>query len=215
MLLVLPSQGGRSITPAGKSELFLGGCIVLSQGLASTTTTVHMYQQHNNTSASDTTRVPASKPYCHRSCLRDQSLSQDLPLSTQRKKNSPTKRVQTKSRACSMAENTNANLVFSADSRLSSNNPSRRALGEVSPNVRQQPSSATMLNSKPLTGSPLKRSFTAAMEGGQGFQYLKRRKLSIDSPLSQVHTAAAPVITQPLPQWSPALPLQEVCCEDI
>ncbi|KAK4634078.1 hypothetical protein CLAFUW4_00822 [Fulvia fulva] len=108
-----------------------------------------------------------------------------------------------------MAENTNANLVFSADSRLSSNNPSRRALGEVSPNVRQQPSSATMLNSKPLTGSPLKRSFTAAMEGGQGFQYLKRRKLSIDSPLSQVHTAAAPVITQPLPQWSPALPLQE------
>lgn len=35
-----------------------------------------------------------------------------------------------------------------------------------------------------MMGSPLKRSFTAAMEGGEGFTYLKKRKLSEDEYLS-------------------------------
>lgn len=38
-----------------------------------------------------------------------------------------------------------------------------------------------------MAGSPLKRSFTAAMEGGEGFTYLKRRKLSGDEYLSEQH----------------------------
>lgn len=45
-------------------------------------------------------------------------------------------------------------------------------------------------------GSPLKRSFTAAMEGGQGFRYLKKRKFSIDSPLSQMMTAEEAAVVQ-------------------
>lgn len=35
-----------------------------------------------------------------------------------------------------------------------------------------------------MAGSPLKRSFTAAMEGN-GFKYLKKRKMSSDIPLIQ------------------------------
>lgn len=41
-----------------------------------------------------------------------------------------------------------------------------------------------------MTGSPLKRSFTAAMEAGEGFTYLKKRKLSDDEYLSDRHTAS-------------------------
>lgn len=63
----------------------------------------------------------------------------------------------------------------------------RRALGEVSPNVRAaRGSMPSVFAKKPSTGSPLKRSFTAAMEGGQGFTYLKKRRLSVEMPLSQI-----------------------------
>ena len=41
-----------------------------------------------------------------------------------------------------------------------------------------------------MTGSPLKRSFTAAMEGGEGFMYLKKRKLSDDEYLSDQNASA-------------------------
>lgn len=75
-----------------------------------------------------------------------------------------------------------------ASARLTSNNQPRRVLGDVSPNVRPAAPAGTP-GGKMLTGSPLKRSFTAAMEGGQGFRYLKKRKFSIDSPLSQMMTA--------------------------
>ncbi|KAK5165723.1 uncharacterized protein LTR77_008646 [Saxophila tyrrhenica] len=61
----------------------------------------------------------------------------------------------------------------------------RRVLGEVSPNIKTA-TSGPMFTGKPLAGSPLKRSFTAAMEGGEGLMYLKRRKLSDDELLSQV-----------------------------
>jgi hypothetical protein len=40
------------------------------------------------------------------------------------------------------------------------------------------------LAAKPMLGSPLKRGFTAAMNGN-GFTYLKKRKLSNETPLSQ------------------------------
>lgn len=42
-----------------------------------------------------------------------------------------------------------------------------------------------------MAGSPLKRSFTAAMEGGEGFTYLKKRKLSGDEYLSEQHARAS------------------------
>lgn len=69
----------------------------------------------------------------------------------------------------------------------SSNSPTRRILGDVSPNVRKITASqvqATNSLSKPVTGSPLKRSFTAALENSQGFTYLKRRKGSFASSLA-------------------------------
>lgn len=82
----------------------------------------------------------------------------------------------------------NPGTVSPASARLHSNNSSRRVLGDVSPNVRPAVPAAPSTG-KMLTGSPLKRSFTAAMEAGQGFRYLKKRKFSIDSPLSQMMTA--------------------------
>lgn len=68
-----------------------------------------------------------------------------------------------------------------------SNTPSRRVLGEVSTNARvnTQPT-AGPFGKRVMTGSPLKRSFTAAIEGGQGFTYLKKRRMSGDQPLSQM-----------------------------
>ena len=59
----------------------------------------------------------------------------------------------------------------------------RAALGDVSPNVK---AATPAFLRKPMAGSPLKRSFTAAMEGGGGLMYLKKRKLSEDEVLSQV-----------------------------
>lgn len=72
-------------------------------------------------------------------------------------------------------------------SQSTGNTPSRRVLGDVSTNARvnAQPT-ASHLGKKVMTGSPLKRSFTAAIEGGQGFTYLKKRRMSGDQPLSQV-----------------------------
>ena len=63
----------------------------------------------------------------------------------------------------------------------------RRILVDVSPNIKAASLATTsLLNSKPMTGSPLKRSFTAAMEDAEGFTYLKKRKLSGDQALSEV-----------------------------
>nr|OQO22438.1 hypothetical protein B0A51_06236 [Rachicladosporium sp. CCFEE 5018] len=62
--------------------------------------------------------------------------------------------------------------------------PNRRVLGDVSANAKVH--AAGLVGSKPMTGSPLKRSFTAAIEGGQGFTYLKKRKSSGDGVLSSV-----------------------------
>lgn len=61
-----------------------------------------------------------------------------------------------------------------------------------------------------LMGSPLKRSFTAAMESGQGFRYLKKRKSSIDSPLSQMMTAEETALQDSLVkvEQSQALPTE-------
>ncbi|SMQ50541.1 unnamed protein product [Zymoseptoria tritici ST99CH_3D7] len=61
----------------------------------------------------------------------------------------------------------------------------RRVLGDVSPNVR---TAAGIVTSKPMLGSPLKRSFTAAMNGGNGFTYFKKRKFSNETPLSQAYS---------------------------
>lgn len=61
----------------------------------------------------------------------------------------------------------------------------RRVLGEVSPNVKITSSTPSFMK-RAVAGSPLKRSFTAAMEGGGGFQYLKRRKLDENQTLSDI-----------------------------
>jgi hypothetical protein len=58
--------------------------------------------------------------------------------------------------------------------------PSRRVLGDVSTNPRVYSSPATggLFSKKVMMGSPLKRSFTAAVEDGYGLKYLKRRRMS-------------------------------------
>jgi hypothetical protein len=67
----------------------------------------------------------------------------------------------------------------------------RRVLGEVSPNVRASavPPASHLTTSKPMAGSPLKRSYTAAIESGNGFTYLKKRKMSSDTPLNQQYNS--------------------------
>ena len=71
-----------------------------------------------------------------------------------------------------------------ADQAVGQDTPVRRALADVSPNVSSQQAPAFL--KKPLSGSPLKRSFTVAMDSGEGFMYLKRRKLSGDETLSEL-----------------------------
>jgi len=58
--------------------------------------------------------------------------------------------------------------------------PNRRVLGDVSTNPRVYSSPATggLFSKKVMMGSPLKRSFTAAVEDGYGLKYLKRRRVS-------------------------------------
>ncbi|KXT03579.1 hypothetical protein AC578_9995 [Pseudocercospora eumusae] len=72
----------------------------------------------------------------------------------------------------------------------------RRVLGDVSPNIRASRIPG-VLDRKPLTGSPLKRSFKATMEDGSGFMYLKKRRLSDDLPLSQVHNNSQTMPSEP------------------
>ncbi|KXT12145.1 hypothetical protein AC579_10382 [Pseudocercospora musae] len=87
----------------------------------------------------------------------------------------------------------------------------RRVLGDVSPNVRASHISG-VLDRRPLTGSPLKRSFKATMEDGSGFTYLKRRRLSDNVPLSQGHSNARDRISEPnfppVPALEPTYPTQ-------
>ena len=65
------------------------------------------------------------------------------------------------------------------------NTPHRRVLGDVSPNIKAASAVPAFLK-KPPASSPLKRSYTAAMEGGEGLMYLKKRKLSDEETLSQM-----------------------------
>lgn len=65
------------------------------------------------------------------------------------------------------------------------NTPHRRVLGDVSPNIKAISATAAFLK-KPPASSPLKRSYTASVEGIDGLRYLKKRKLSGEEALSQV-----------------------------
>jgi hypothetical protein len=65
------------------------------------------------------------------------------------------------------------------------NTPHRRVLGDVSPNIKAASPVPAFLK-KPPASSPLKRSYTAAMESGEGLMYLKKRKLSDETTLSQM-----------------------------
>lgn len=62
----------------------------------------------------------------------------------------------------------------------SSNTGNRRPLGEVSPNLQSAAVTPAFMKTA-LVGSPLKRSFTAAIagggEGGGGLRYFKRRRV--------------------------------------
>lgn len=85
-----------------------------------------------------------------------------------------------------LTPSTNAGPGVDGEARLTSNTATaRRVLGDVSPNVRNAPEHG-LLGGKPSTSNPLKRGLTTAMDSGHGFQYLKRRKLSTESPLCQV-----------------------------
>ncbi len=89
-----------------------------------------------------------------------------------------------------------ANNLTMAASHASS---PRRILSDVSPNVKRVGNAPAFLF-KPLAGSPLKRSFAAAMEEGEGMTYLKRRRLGDDEALSDVANAARPYAQeQPVP----------------
>ena len=83
-------------------------------------------------------------------------------------------------------ERSNAQNASSAKNttQISSDTSSRRVLGDVSTNIKVSSQSPAFLR-KAQAGSPLKRSFTSAMEGGEGLTYLKRRKLSDDEVLGQ------------------------------
>ena len=65
------------------------------------------------------------------------------------------------------------------------NTPHRRVLGDVSPNIKALSTAPAFLK-KPPASSPLKRSYTASIEGSDGLRYLKKRKLSDEEALSQV-----------------------------
>lgn len=67
--------------------------------------------------------------------------------------------------------------------------PNRRVLGDVSTNPRvfSSPATGAMFSKRVMTGSPLKRTFTAAVEEGYGLKYLKKRRTSGDmfAPMEQ------------------------------
>ncbi|CAK3897601.1 Hypothetical predicted protein [Lecanosticta acicola] len=114
-----------------------------------------------------------------------------------------------------MSNNSDANAASPADALSKANDMSRPVLGEKSPNVRRAVQSHVPMD-KSLFGSPLKRNFTAAMEGDDGFLYLKKRKHSWESPLSQVSTPteengsrtsnADRSVIQPMPVQETAVP---------
>lgn len=74
------------------------------------------------------------------------------------------------------ANDENATIPMNSDAPTTM--PNRRPLANVSTNPRVNSSVPGLQGKKVMQGSPLKRSFTAAVEGGQGFTYLKRRRLS-------------------------------------
>lgn len=80
-------------------------------------------------------------------------------------------------------ENRNTSEVTAQQSLIEA--PHRRILGDVSPNIKNVSPVPAFLR-KPATSSPLKRSYTAAMEGGGGLMYLKKRKLSEEETFSRV-----------------------------
>jgi hypothetical protein len=76
-------------------------------------------------------------------------------------------------------------ITMAMDNQCSATESSgRRVLGDMSPNVRKVASTgifSTNSDNKPMASSPLKRSFTASMEGTSGFKYIKRRKGSMEN----------------------------------
>ncbi|KAF2721242.1 hypothetical protein K431DRAFT_312734 [Polychaeton citri CBS 116435] len=58
----------------------------------------------------------------------------------------------------------------------------RPPLGTLSPNTKINAPGIELLKKKPMTSSPLKRSFTASVDDRQGFTYLKKRKFSGEEP---------------------------------
>lgn len=73
--------------------------------------------------------------------------------------------------------------------RVVSDAPNRRVLGEVTPNAKVHAPIAEQLAKRSFAGSPLKRSFTAALEEDKGLTYLKRRRTSEDR--NAVHTGGS------------------------
>ena len=125
-----------------------------------------------------------------------------------------TRRLPTYKTMASPRVQTNENVPLSPTKQapqIERDNTNRTALSNVSPNVKKSTTPAiNALRGKTMTGSPLKRSFTAAVEGGAGFTYLKKRKLSDDEYLSDFNTSAERSQSQPGDsQFRPLLPAQD------
>jgi hypothetical protein len=71
--------------------------------------------------------------------------------------------------------------------------PNRRVLGDVSTNPRvfSSPATGGLFSKKVMMGSPLKRSFTAAVEEGYGLKYLKKRRMSGEMGFGPVENRAS------------------------
>ena len=85
-----------------------------------------------------------------------------------------------------MAANNHDATTHAHPTQVANMSAPRRVLGDMSPNVKlASPAVGMLKNGKPMTSSPLKRSFTAAIEDGAGLKYQKRRRLSGDETLSR------------------------------
>lgn len=90
----------------------------------------------------------------------------------------------------------------SANAMDTQSSSTRRALADMSPNVKVASPTPAFLK-KAMAGSPLKRSFTAAIEGGEGFTYLKRRRLGEHEVLSEVAEGSFSPTLEQLAKQSP------------
>lgn len=85
--------------------------------------------------------------------------------------------------------NDNIALAKAASEAATDATAPRRVLADVSPNVKMGSPAMGMSKRPMMTGSPLKRSFTAMVEDGSGLTYLKRRRLSSGAALSPTDAA--------------------------